>query len=86
MPNHILLLTFYYMSSLVMPAPLCISIFTHGHIIELNEGIHLDLDTWIVPGQICKSTSTGGWETDTHQSRGHGHRGRVLMSRMRVMH
>ena len=33
----------------------------------MNEGIHLDLDTWIVPGQIRKATSAGGWETDTHQ-------------------
>ena len=25
---------------------------TTPHHCELNEGIHLDLDTWIVPGQI----------------------------------
>ena len=27
--------------------------------IELNEGIHLDLDTWIVPGQIRKANGSG---------------------------
>ena len=25
---------------------------TYGDVLYLNEGIHLDLDTWIVPGQI----------------------------------
>ena len=33
----------------------------------MNEGIHLDLDTWIVPGQIRKANLCRGWETDTHQ-------------------
>ena len=32
----------------------------------MNEGIHLDLDTWIVPGQSVRQTSAGGWKTDTH--------------------
>ena len=27
---------------------------------ELNEGIHLDLDTWIVPGQIRKANLCRG--------------------------
>ena len=26
----------------------------------MNEGIHLDLDTWIVPGQICKANLCRG--------------------------
>ena len=26
----------------------------------MNEGIHLDLDTWIVPGQIRKANLCGG--------------------------
>ena len=32
----------------------------HGKLINverMNEGIHLDLDTWIVPGQIRKASS-----------------------------
>ena len=33
----------------------------------MNEGIHLDPDTWIVPGQIRKANLCRGWETDTHQ-------------------
>ena len=26
----------------------------------MNEGIHLDLDTWIVPGQICTANLCRG--------------------------
>ena len=29
----------------------------------MNEGIHLDLDTWIVPGQIRKANLCRGLET-----------------------
>ena len=29
-------------------------------VLALNEGIHLDLDTWVVPGQILKANLCRG--------------------------
>ena len=32
----------------------------------MNEGIHLDLDTWIVPGQIRKANLCRGYIYGVH--------------------